>query len=394
MRSEREDQKILRNAPKPKKGAFFFDFMRCHNIVKIIEDWAPESIAWDKDNVGLQVGSLQREVSNILLCLDVNEDVVREAAKLKCNLIISHHPLLFRPLKKIDVGKDQHSKIIEMLIKKNITLFSVHTNLDFTKDGVSFQLAKKLGLKNQKFLLNLSSNQNKISVFVPLKFADKVADAMHNTGAGIIGEYSNCSFRTVGTGTFKGSEKSNPEFGLKNKLETVEEIKIEVLVNSFDLDKVVAAMKKAHPYEEAAYDVYVLANKDINHGMGVIGNLEKELSDKQFLKLVSKSLKIKNFRYAKGKNSGINKVAVCGGSGSDLLNTAIKSGADTFVTADVKYHTFQDAENKILLIDAGHYETEIHSLNEIKNKIEKSISEKIKIFKYKGSTNPIVFYNN
>lgn len=367
--------------------------MRCDNIAKIIEDWAPKSIAWEKDNVGLQVGSLQREVTNILLCLDVNENVVNEAIKLKCNLIISHHPLLFKPLKKIDVNKDRHSKIVEKLIKKDITVFSAHTNLDFTKDGVSFQLAKKLRLKNQKFLLNISSNQVKISVFVPVKFADKVANAMHESGAGIIGEYSNCSFRTIGIGTFKGSEKSNPKVGLKNKLETVEEIKIEVLANSFDTDKIIAAMKKAHPYEEVAYDVYVLANKDINHGMGVIGNLEKELSDKQFLNLVSKSLKIKNFRFARGSKIKINKVAVCGGSGSDLLDTAIKSGADAFVTADVKYHTFQDAEKKILLIDAGHYETEIHSLDEIKNKIEKSISEKIEVFKYKGSTNPIVFYN-
>lgn len=379
--------------PNHKRVHFFFVFMRCDSIIKIIEDWAPKSIAWEKDNVGLQVGSLQREVTNILLCLDVNEDVVNEAIKLKCNLIISHHPLLFKPLKKIDVGKDQHSKLVEKLIKKDITVFSAHTNLDFTKDGVSFQLAKKLGLKNQKFLLNLSSNQYKISVFVPVKFADKVANAMHEAGAGIIGEYSNCSFRTTGIGTFKGSEKSNPKVGLKNKLETVEEIKIEVLANSFDTDKIITAMKKAHPYEEAAYDVYVLANKDVNHGMGVIGNLEKELSDKQFLNLVSKSLKIKNFRFARGSKAKINKVAVCGGSGSDLLDTAIKSGADAFVTADVKYHTFQDAEKKILLIDAGHYETEIHSLDEIKNKIEKSISEKIKVFKYKGSTNPIVFYN-
>ncbi|GIK22718.1 MAG: GTP cyclohydrolase 1 type 2 [Ignavibacteriota bacterium] len=394
MRSECEDQKILRNAPKPKKGAFFFDFMRCESIVKIIEDWAPKSIAWEKDNVGLQVGSLQREVSNILLCLDVNQSVVNEAIKLKCNLIISHHPLLFRPLKKIDVGTDQHSKIVEKLIKKDITLFSAHTNLDFTKDGVSFQLAEKLGLKNQKFLFNLSSNQNKISVFVPVKYADKVAGAMHEAGAGIIGEYTNCSFRTVGAGTFKGSDKSNPKVGLKNKLETVEEVKLEVLVNSFDADKVISAMKKVHPYEEPAFDIYVLTNKDSNHGMGVIGNLEKELSDKQFLNLILKSLKIKNLRFSKGLKSKVRKVAVCGGSGSELLETAIKSGADAFVTADVKYHTFQDAENKILLIDAGHYETEIHSLDAIKNKIEKSISEKIKVFKYKGSTNPIVFYNN
>ena len=380
--------------PIPKKGAFFFDFMRCERIVKIIEDWAPKSIAWEKDNVGLQVGSLRRDVSNILLCLDVNEDVVDEAVKRKCNLIISHHPLLFRPLKKLDVEKDKGSRIIEKLIKKDITLYSAHTNLDFTKEGVSFQLAKKLGLKNQKFLQNLSSNQNKISVFVPINFADKVAEAMHNAGAGKSGEYSDCSFRSSGTGYFKGSEKSNPSFGVKGKLEKVDEVKIEVLVNSFDVSKVLAAMKQAHPYEEVAYDVYPLVNENLNYGMGVIGILENELSEKQFLNLVSKSLKIKNFRFTKGLNSKIKKIAVCGGSGSDLLDTAIKSGVDAFVTADVKYHTFQDAENKILLIDAGHYETEIHALEEIKKRLEKSLSDKIKVYKFTGNTNPVVFYNN
>lgn len=380
--------------PIPKKGAFFFDFMRCERIVKIIEDWAPKSIAWEKDNVGLQVGSLRRDVSNILLCLDVNEDVVDEAVKRKCNLIISHHPLLFRPLKKLDVEKDKGSRIIEKLIKKDITLYSAHTNLDFTKEGVSFQLARKLGLKNQKFLQNLSSNQNKISVFVPINFADKVAEAMHNAGAGKSGEYSDCSFRSSGTGYFKGSEKSNPSFGVKGKLEKVDEVKIEVLVNSFDVSKVLAAMKQAHPYEEVAYDVYPLVNENVNYGMGVIGVLENELSEKQFLNLVSKSLKIKNFRFTKGLNSKIKKIAVCGGSGSDLFDAAIKSGADAFVTADVKYHTFQDAENKILLIDAGHYETEIHALEEIKKRLEKSLSDKIKVYKFTGNTNPVVFYNN
>lgn len=368
--------------------------MRCDKIIKIIEDWAPKSIAWDKDNVGLQVGSLRREVKNILLCLDVDEKVVDEASRKKCNLIISHHPLLFRSLKKLDVGNDKISRIIEKLIKKDITLYSAHTNLDFTKNGVSFQLAEKLKLTNQKFLVNLSSNQNKLVVFVPVAFTDKVADAMHNAGAGIIDEYTNCSFRTLGTGKFKGSEKSNPRFGSKGRIESVEEVKIEVLVNSFDLSKVVAAMKQAHPYEEVAFDIYPLANENVNYGMGVIGELTNELSQKEFLNLVTKSLKTKNLRFAQGSKFKIKKIAVCGGSGSDLLNNAIQNNADAFVTADVKYHTFQDAENKILLVDAGHFETEIPVLDEIKNRLEKSITDNTKVYKYSGSTNPIVFFNN
>lgn len=368
--------------------------MRCDKIIKIIEDWAPKSIAWEKDNVGLQVGSLRREIKNILLCLDVDENVVDEASRKKCNLIISHHPLLFRSLKKIDVGNDKKSRIIEKLIKKNITLYSAHTNLDFTNDGVSFQLAKRLELINQKFLINLSSNQNKLSVFVPSSHAEKVAEAIHNAGAGIIGEYTDCSFRTLGTGTFRGSAKSNPRIGIKGNIERVEEVKIEVLVNSFDVSKVVAAMKQAHPYEEVAYDVYQLANSNVNYGMGVIGELIKDLSENEFLKHISKALQIKNLRYAKGLKSKIKKVAVCGGSGSDLLDTAIQNNVDAFVTADVKYHTFQDAESEILLVDAGHFETEIPVLNELKKRVEKSITDKTKVYKYSGSTNPIVFYNN
>ena len=368
--------------------------MRCDKIIRIIEDWAPKSIAWEKDNVGLQVGSLHREIKNILLCLDVNEKVVEEAIKRNCNLIISHHPLLFISLKRIDTFNDKTSRIIEKLIKKEITLYSAHTNLDFTKDGVSFQLAQKLGLSNLKFLNTLSANQSKLIVFVPLTHADKVAEAMHAAGAGIIGEYSNCSFRTLGTGIFKGSNKSNPLIGVKGKLEKVDEVKIEVLVNSFDLKNIIAEMKRIHPYEEVAYDVYPLANENVNYGMGVVGELKKGLSEKEFFSLVCKSLHTKSFRFSRCAKSKIKKVAVCGGSGSDLLESAIKSGADAFVTADVKFHTFQDAENKILLIDAGHYETEIPVLDELKNRIEKSVTDKTKVYKYSGSTNPIVFYNN
>ena len=298
--------------------------MRCEKIIKLIEDWAPKPIAWEKDNVGLQVGSLRGEVKNILLCLDVNEKVVQEAIKKKCNLIISHHPLLFKPLKKIDTQKDKTSRIIEKLIKKDITLYSAHTNLDFTKDGVSFQLAKKLKLTNQKFLVNLASNQSKLVVFVPLTHADKVAEAIHSAGAGIIGEYSNCSFRTLGIGTFKGSDKSNPSIGTKENIEKVNEVRLEILVNTYELNNVIAEMKKAHPYEEVAFDVYPLAIENINYGAGVIGELQKALSEKEFLNHISKSLKVKNFRSTKGAKSKIKKVAVCGGSGSDLLDSAIK----------------------------------------------------------------------
>lgn len=368
--------------------------MTIERITKYIESWAPKGIAWERDNVGLQIGSSKQIVKNILLCLDVTEYVVEDAIKKKCNLILSHHPLLFNPIRKITSG-NKTSDIILKLIKNDISVYSAHTNLDFTKDGVSFQLANKLGLHSLKFLKNISENLTKLVVFVPFDFTEKVAESIHNNGGGIIGEYTNCSFRIPGKGTFRGSEKSNPRLGEKSRLEFVDEIRLEVLVNNFDLPNVIRAMKQVHPYEEVAYDIYPLKNENVNYGMGVIGELENSMNEKQFLEYVCRKLNIKNLRFSKGKTNKIKTVAVCGGSGSDLLNTAIEQNADAFITADIKYHTFQDAENKILLIDAGHYETEIFILDEIERRLKSFLAEsKTEIFKYKGSTNPVSFYNN
>jgi len=370
--------------------------MKCKNIIDFFEKWAPAAIAWERDNVGMQIGNEERKVKNILLSLDLNHKVVDEAIRKNCNLIITHHPFLFHPIKKIDTSKDTRSIIIEKLLKKDISVFSAHTNLDFTKDGVSFQLAKTIGLKNIQFLKNLKDDQYKLVVFVPDKNVEKVAEAIYSAGGGVIGEYSNCGFRITGTGTFKGSANSNPAIGEKNKLEKVEETRLEVLISKSNLSEVISSMIKAHPYEEVAYDIYPLNNINVNFGFGAIGEFEKSISIHQFLKTLSEKLKLKNFRYTTGKNISIKKVAVCGGSCGELVDVAIASGADAFVTADLKYHTFQDAERKIYLIDAGHYETEFPVLNEIKIRLENLIGSQnsIKVFKYSGSTNPVLFYNN
>jgi len=370
--------------------------MTCKEIIKYFESWVPKEIAWQKDNVGLQVGSTERKIKNILLCLEVTNETLDDAIKKGCNLILTHHPLLFYPLKKIDIPKDKNSKIIEKLIKNDITLYSAHTNLDFTKDGVSFALAKALNLKNIEFLKQSKSNQFKLVVFVPVDFLDKVAEAIFESGGGIIGEYSGCSFRTTGNGTFKGSENSNPFAGKKGVEEKVEEIKLEVLIDSWKLNNILHAVLKVHPYEKPAYDIYPLENSNPNYGAGAIGELEEPVDQKEFLSYVSEKLNIKNFRYAEGKKGQIKTIALCGGAGSDLIKDAINSSADAFITADIKYHTFHDAAGEMLLIDAGHYETEIHSLNEVKRRLEDYITEsdhEVKVFKYNGSTNPIIFYN-
>ena len=371
--------------------------MTAEKIIKFIEGWAPPGAAWEKDNVGLQVGSTKRKVSNIFLCLELTEKSLSQAIKKHCNFIFTHHPFIFKSLKKVNTHSDPKGKLIEKLIKNDITLYSAHTNLDFTKDGVSFELAKSLKLKNSKFLVNEKSNQFKLVVFIPEKELEFVSNSMFDAGAGIIGDYEKCSFRLNGTGTFKGSENTNPAIGKKLNLENVNEVRLEVLVDSWKLNTVISALHKSHPYEEPAFDIYPLNNENVNYGFGVIGELSENKTQIEFLTHVCKSLRIENLRYSNGTGKKIKKVAVCGGSGSDLLEAAIANKADAFVTADLKYHTFQDGEDRILFIDAGHYETEIPALNVVKRKLESLINingESVKVYKYSGSTNPVKFFNN
>jgi len=370
--------------------------MKCIEIIKNIENWAPKEIAWEKDNVGLQIGDTDKRVKNILLCLEVNDNVVEEALVNKCNLIISHHPFLFSPLKKIDIGNDRNARLIQKIIKHDIVLYSEHTNLDFSKDGVSYQLAKRLELQNINFLVNLKSNQYKISVFVPEESCEEVAEAIFNSGGGVIGEYTNCSFRTKGNGTFKGSGKTRPATGKKEEYNFVNEVKLEVLVDRWKLDAALSELKRVHPYEEMAYDVVALDNPNGNYGIGAVGELPKNYNLNDFLNFVAHKLIIKNFRYTNGKKGMIRKVAVCGGAGSEYFHEAIAQNCDAYITADIKYHAFQDAAEEILLIDAGHYETEIFSLNEIRKRINLQLndSKDIKVYLYRGSTNTVIFYNN
>jgi dinuclear metal center YbgI/SA1388 family protein len=370
--------------------------MKCTEIIKYIENWAPKEIAWLKDNSGLQIGDTEKRVTNILLCLEINEEVVKEALINKCNLIITHHPFFFSPIRKIDLTNDSKSLLIQTIIKNDITIYSAHTNLDYTKEGVSYQLAKRLELQNIDFLINLKSNQYKLSIFIPEEYSEKAAEAIFASGGGILGEYTNCSFRTIGIGSFKGSKNTNPAGGNKEEYTFSDEIKLEAVVDKWKLNRVLSGLRKIHPYEEMAYDVVPLENSNINYGIGAIGELAKEYNLNEFLTHISKRLKIKNFRYSRGKSRKISKVAVCGGSGSEYIGETIARKCDAYITADIKYHTFQDAEGEILLADAGHYETEIFSLNEIKRRISQLLrdSKNNKIYLYSGSTNPVVFYNN
>lgn len=370
--------------------------MSTEELTEYLESWFPRGAAWEKDNVGLQIGSRGNKIKNIMICLELTEEVLKDAINKNCNFIFTHHPLLFNPIKKLDFKSDQTSQLVEKVIKHDITVYSAHTNLDFVKDGVSFELAKKLKLKSITFLKNQEANQFKVVVFVPENYLEQVSLAAFSAGAGIIGEYSNCSFRLKGEGTFRGSEKTNPVIGSKNVFEKVEEIRLEFTVDEWNLRNVISAILKVHPYEEPAYDIYHVKNKNVNYGAGAIGFLENKMSEKEFLLHVSKSLNTVAIKYCNGKNRVISKVAVCGGAGSSLIDDAINSGADAFITADIKYHEFHNANNKIMLIDAGHYETEVLILDVVKKKIENFIREKsnLKVYKYSKSTNPIKFYKH
>lgn len=376
------------------RSAFFFE-MTGKEIIKYLEDWAPKGIAQEKDNAGLQVGNPGHKVKNLMLSLDLSEKVIDDAIRKQCNFIFTHHPFLYHPIKRLDLSADRKARMIQKLVFNNITLYSAHTNLDFTKNGVSHQLAKRLQLKNIKPIKNLSEHQLKLIVFVPAPDLDKVAEAVHKAGGGIIGEYSHCSFRTTGTGTFKGSLQSRPTIGNRGKLETTEEVKLEIIIDEWKTNEIIRAMTEAHPYEEVAYDLIPLRNKNVNFGIGILGELAKPLESKAFLRLVATKLRTNNLRYTQGKVGKIKTVAVCGGSCGDLVDELITKNIDAFVTSDLKYHTFQEAERKILLIDAGHYETELPVLDEVQRKLKKFIGEnkKIKVYKIKGSTNPVVFYN-
>lgn len=327
------------------------------DIGDIIEAWAPRAIAWDRDNVGLQVGNPGGKVRAVLVCLDVNEKIVREAARRKANLIVSHHPLFFRPLSAI-VTNVADGRIVEALLRFGISLYSAHTNLDFTRGGTSFALGRALRLNSVDFLVKTYEVDRKIVTFVPAEHVDRVADSMSSAGAGVIGHYEDCSFRTEGIGTFRGDESTKPSVGAKGRLERVREVRLEMSARSWQVDAILNAMKKSHPYEEVAYEVYPIGNKSNDYGMGVIGTLTAPTPLRSLLRMIRKALNVPALRYTGELNNVIRRVAACGGSGSDLTAEAIRRGADAFITGDVKYHTFRDAEGRIALVDAGHYETE------------------------------------
>jgi hypothetical protein len=273
-----------------------------------------------------------------------------------------------------------------------MALYSAHTNLDFTRDGTSFALAELLGLKQVGFLERPYRILKKIVTFVPVRDADAVATAMAAAGAGRIGKYDNCSFRSEGTGTFRGNQATRPAVGVREKLERVSEVRLEMVAPEWAVEGVVHAMRRAHPYEEVAYDIYPLENRSADFGMGVIGTLPRPLRLAVYLARIKRVLGSGALRWSGDPRRVVRRVAACGGSGGDLLSAAIGAGAEVFVTADVKYHAFHDARGRIALVDAGHYETEQPVVGVLVRRLQKEVrlrDVRIPIFAASRSTNPI-----
>ncbi len=331
--------------------------MKIYEIINHLESIAPLSLQENYDNSGLIVGDKSKEVNVALISLDCTEEVVEEAINENCELIIAHHPIVFEGLKKI-TGSNYIERTILKAIKNNIAIYAIHTNLDNVKEGVNGAIANKIGLVDTKILRPKSSNIKKLVVCCPLDSEQKLKDILWESGAGNIGNYSKCSFRSEGIGTFKGNNESNPSIGTKNTLHSENEIKIEMIFPTYLEHKILSTLLEAHPYEEVSYEVYTLENKNQNIGSGIYGKLSKPMTSKAFLKFVKNEMKTDCIRHTEVCKENIQTVAICGGSGSFLLDDAKRIGADIFISSDFKYHQFFDADNEIIIADIGHYESE------------------------------------
>ncbi|MBC7425430.1 MAG: Nif3-like dinuclear metal center hexameric protein [Bacteroidia bacterium] len=365
--------------------------MKLSEIINAIEEVAPRSYQESYDNAGLIIGDADVEVSKAMLCLDVTEVVVDEAVAENCNLIIAHHPLIFGGLKKISKSTDTGRSIIKA-IQNNIAVYAAHTNLDnVLENGVSSKIASKLGLINTRILDPKRGLLYKLVTYCPVDSEENILKKLFEAGAGNIGNYSNCSFSSDGTGRFTPNENTNPAVGEKNVAHAGPEKRIEVLVPDYLKERVLSELRKAHPYEEVAYELYKLDNLHLQVGSGIIGDLEKPYSKQEFLEHLKKCMHLDVFKITKWEGETVSKVAVCGGSGSFLLDKAISAGVDVYISADFKYHEYFAAGNSLMVCDIGHYESEIFTLEIFYDIITKKFANFAVVFA-KTNTNPITYF--
>ncbi|RYZ98055.1 MAG: Nif3-like dinuclear metal center hexameric protein [Sphingobacteriaceae bacterium] len=331
--------------------------MKLSQLTDYLESLAPPAYQEDYDNAGLIIGRPDKEVSQALISLDCTEAVVDEAIATGCQVIISHHPIVFKGLKRFN-GNTYVERVVEKAIKHDIAIYAIHTNLDNVADGVNARICETLGLTNLRILSPKSGLLKKLVTYVPVAQAEQVKNALFKAGAGSMGNYSECSFSAEGTGTFKGNEDTDPYVGEPGERHHEEELRIEMIYPATLESKIVMTLVLAHPYEEVAYDLYSLTNRHQLVGSGMIGELDEALSEEEFLQMVKENMQTGVIRHTTLRGKPVRKVAVCGGAGGFLLKHAIAAGADVFVTADYKYHEFFDADGKIVIADIGHFESE------------------------------------
>ncbi len=331
--------------------------MKIQEITSFLESVAPPSLQESYDNAGLLTGNPDWACTGIICTLDATEDVVIEAIEKKCNLIVAHHPIIFGGLRKI-TGKNYVEQTIIRAIKNDIAIYAIHTNLDNVLHGVNAAIADKLGLINRSILQPKRETLKKLFTFVPVDQAEKLRSAIFVAGGGHISNYSECSFNSSGQGTFKPGEGTNPFTGKIGERHTAEEIKMEIIFPAWQEKAIIEAMKAAHPYEEVAYDIVPLSNENQSVGSGLVGELPEPLSETVFLGLLKARFNLSVIRHTSLLNKLVKKVALCGGAGSFLIGAAAATGADFYITGDIKYHEFFDANNRLVVADIGHYESE------------------------------------
>lgn len=361
-----------------------------NDVARAIENFAPLTLQEPYDNSGLLIGEPTTPVHGVLISLDTSLEAIQEAIALRCNLIVSHHPAIFQGIKTLR-GDNTTSRIVLEAIRNGIGLIAAHTNLDSASKGVSYALGQLLGVENLHPLAPKMQRQYKIVTFVPETHAQALRQALFAAGAGHIGGYANCSYNSEGFGTYLTPLDGQPFIGQAGQLSQTQEIRIETLTNEDHLSAVIRALKSTHPYEVPAYDIYPLAEEPANTGLGAIGELATPVSENEFLHLVSERLAVPCLRHSHPLGKPIRRVALCGGSGSEFIPTAMQLGADAYITADCKYHHFADPAGRMLLIDAGHRETEMVAVEILYDIIRKNFPT-FALHKSTRDLNPVEYY--
>ncbi len=365
--------------------------MKIKSVCSILNDWCPSSNAEDFDNVGLLIGHPEIECTGILISLDTTAAIIQEAIEKQCNLIISFHPIIFSGLKKLTAHSYVQKTIIKA-IEHKIAVYAIHTALDHHKDGVSQTMAKKIGLETTTVFIPQKRNLLKLSTYVPQQHSEKVLTALHYAGAGKIGDYDQCSFISNGIGSFRGNQQSHPAVGKPQEKSSVSENQIQVVFHKQYHHQIIKALLESHPYEEVAYEVYTLENTSHETGLGIMGSFKKPISENDFLQLLKITFESPMIRHSPLLKKTIQQVVLVGGSGSFAIKHLTSVDVDAFVTADLKYHHFFQAENKILFCDIGHYESEQFTPHLIYDFLKSKLSN-FAVYLSNVRTNPVYYFS-